>query len=60
MTDRKPMHRPAFADWCQHTRLLLGWPSGTPEHWHDLYAAGATPLQAARQTVFGHEGVGVD
>lgn len=60
MTDRNPARRPAFTDWCQFTRLLLGWTAGTPDVWRDLYAAGATPLQAARETVFGGLAVGAD
>jgi len=60
MHDRNTTRRPAFTDWCQFTRLLLGWAAGTPEVWRDLYAAGATPLQAARATVFGGDVVGAD
>lgn len=55
MMDRLTGRRPGFAEWCQCTRLLLGWPAGSPEAWRDLYASGATPLQAARQTVFGEQ-----
>jgi hypothetical protein len=60
MKDRMTGPRPSFADWCQYTRLLLGWTSGTPETWADLYAAGATPLQAAQHTVFGDQPALID
>jgi hypothetical protein len=59
MMDRM-MRRPGFSKWCQCTRLLLGWTAGTPENWRNLYASGATPLQAARRTVFGEEATGTD
>jgi hypothetical protein len=55
MTDRITGQRPPFAEWCQCTRLLLGWVAGMPGNWPDLYAAGVTPLQAARRTVFGEQ-----
>lgn len=60
MLDRMPSLRPRFADWCQCTRLLLGWAGGTAAEWADLYAAGATPLQAARQTAFGMQATLLD
>jgi hypothetical protein len=52
--------RPAFTVWCECTRLLLGWAAGTPDVWRSLYASGATPLQAARHTVFGSKATVAD
>jgi hypothetical protein len=60
MQDRVTASRPPFAEWCQCARLLLGWSAGTPDDWPDLYAAGATPLQAARRTVLGQQSAPID
>jgi hypothetical protein len=43
----------SYEVWCQCTRLLLGSTDGARDEWPDLYAAGMTPLAAAREVVFG-------
>ena len=58
MRERMAVPRPAFSEWCHCVRLLLGWAAGTPDAWPDLYAAGVTPLEAARRTIFGELAIG--
>ena len=58
--DRLSARHSPFTTWCQCTRLLLGWSVGTHAGWRKLYAAGATPLQAARWTIFGEQGTVLD
>jgi hypothetical protein len=45
--------RVSYEVWCQCTRLLLGSTDGAWDMWPGLYAAGMTPLAAAREVVFG-------
>ncbi len=42
----------SYERWCQCARLLLGW-DGDGEIGPELYAAGLTPLAAARAMVLG-------
>ena len=47
------LQRVSYEVWCQCTHLLLGSTDGARDVWPDLYAAGMTPLAAAREMVFG-------
>jgi hypothetical protein len=45
--------RVSYDAWCECTRLLLGSVAGAGDVRSELYAAGMTPLAAAREVVFG-------
>jgi hypothetical protein len=42
-----------FESWCDRVRQLLGWSDGASDDWPALYAAGCSPRDAARATVYG-------
>lgn len=42
-----------FQAWCDCVRQLLGWSEGQGDDWHAHFAAGRTPRDAARATVYG-------
>jgi hypothetical protein len=42
-----------FEAWCDRVRQLLGWSEGVGDEWPALFAAGSSPRDAARATVYG-------
>ena len=54
MTDPGASFDPmAFDAWCDCVRRLLDWSDGVGEGWAVMFAAGQTPRDAARMTIYG-------
>jgi hypothetical protein len=47
-----------FEVWCGCVQRLLGWAGDMHEDWPALFAAGLTPREAARTTIYGDDSSG--